>query len=302
MSLYGKIKRKLYKISHPPLGEILMLHRVVNERSTLTANRKLEITPCFLEKTIQGFLASGRPIVSLDEAVDILLQKKKINKPFVCFTFDDGYKDNIEIAYHVFKKFKCPFVIYLTTGFPDQTAILWWYALEDLLKENSELLLGNGKRLKTETFVEKDAAFNYVRELIFCSPVDQVEIFIRHLLVNYPDSYLTKTAELALSWEQVRKLADDPLCTIGSHTLTHPSLNNLPDNQLILELVQSKSFIEKEINKPVIHFAYPFGIYNTEVKEAVSQAGYKTAMTIKGGKVRKGKMSVFEIKRISLEQ
>jgi hypothetical protein len=47
---------------------------------------------------------------------------------------------------------------------------------------------------------------------------------------------------------------------------------------------------------------YPYGIYNTSIKEAVMHAGYKTSALINGGKVRKEVRSEFEIKRILLAQ
>ena len=71
-------------------------------------------------------------IISLDQLYERLLHNS-IEKPFVCFTFDDGYVDNYEIAYPVLKKHNIPFAIYVTTSFPDNTAILWWYILEDLV-------------------------------------------------------------------------------------------------------------------------------------------------------------------------
>lgn len=300
MSFWSKLKRKIYKLFHPPVGEVLMLHRVVTERSTLAANRQMEITPEFLEATIVDYIQRGYQIVSLDEVYEIINNPKKRNRPFVCFTFDDGYKDNYELAYPIFSKYNCPFAIYVTTNFPDGKAVMWWYVLEDILKHNDVLVLGDGVKLPTKTFDEKNNAFDYIRSLVFNAKEEGMEEIVRTLLHNYTFSFSKLTEKLALNWEQILEMASDPLCTIGSHTLTHTSLTNLSTKQLEEELIESKSKIEKNIKSSVDHFAYPYGIYNQQVVDYLQEAGYETAALANGGKVRVEKASQFEIKRLSL--
>ena len=41
------LRRKLHNLTHPMLGRILMLHRVVEHRSDDPAQRELEVTPDF---------------------------------------------------------------------------------------------------------------------------------------------------------------------------------------------------------------------------------------------------------------
>ena len=51
-------RRKLHNLTHPLLGRILMLHRVVEQRSE-GENRELEITPEFLRRTIETYRQQG---------------------------------------------------------------------------------------------------------------------------------------------------------------------------------------------------------------------------------------------------
>lgn len=124
------IRRKLHNLTHPLLGRILMLHRVVEQRSE-GENRELEITPEFLRRTIESYRQQGHRFVSIDEACDII-SKGHTNHPFVCLTFDDGYQDNYDIAYPILKQMEVPFAIYVTTGFIDNRIPIRWYRDEKL--------------------------------------------------------------------------------------------------------------------------------------------------------------------------
>lgn len=142
MLLINKIKRKLFKAFHPSLGEVWMLHRVTANRSSEKSLRDLEITPDFLETKILEYKQRGYRFVSIDEASEIIEDKKlstAFNK-FVCVTFDDGYRDNLTEAYPIMKKHNIPFVIYVTTDFIDNKSEMWWYPGQQLAMSKEELL------------------------------------------------------------------------------------------------------------------------------------------------------------------
>ena len=128
--MIGYLHRKLHNLTHPVLGRILMLHRVVEQRSD-GDNRELEITPEFLRRTIETYRQQSHRFVSIDEACDII-SKGRTNHPFVCLTFDDGYQDNYDIAYPILKQNEVPFAIYVTTGFIDNRLPMWWYKGDNL--------------------------------------------------------------------------------------------------------------------------------------------------------------------------
>lgn len=130
MSTLQYFCRKLHNLTHPVLGRILMLHRVVEHRSD-GENRELEVTQQFLEQTIIKYRQQGYQFVSIDEACDII-SKGHTNTPFACLTFDDGYQDNYDIAYPVLKQYEVPFAVYVTTGFIDNRLPIWWYPDEQL--------------------------------------------------------------------------------------------------------------------------------------------------------------------------
>lgn len=285
-TLFYKIKRKLYKLFHPAWGEIIMLHRVVEKRSQLEANRQMEITPEFLEKTILDYHERGYRFVSLDEVHEIVSTQKRLKQKFVCFTFDDGYVDNYELAYPILKKYNCPFAIYVATDFPDGKALLWWYVLEDILLKNKQIKLGDGSEYLCDSFDLKNQVFNTIRNKIFLLQGGNMSVTLTKLFSPYQFSFSDILKTNSLTWEQVKELANDPICTIGSHSVTHAAFDQLSDEKIMFELLESKKIIEGLILKSVNHFAYPYGRINFVVEKNIKSLGYKTASLANGGFIR----------------
>ncbi len=85
-----------------------------------------------------------------------------------------------------------------------------------------------------------------------------------------------------LSWMQIKKMASQGI-DFGSHTVTHPKLNELDDDSVGKELVQSKKVIEEQLGVECQHFAYPYGLLTEKTHKLVQQAGFKTACTTRSG-------------------
>lgn len=127
------LRRKLHNLTHPMLGRIMMLHRVVEHRSDDPAQRELEVTPDFLEQTILDYRQKGYTFISIDELSSLLTTHHSLStKKNVCITFDDGYQDNYDIAYPILRRLEVPFTVYVTTGFIDNCLPMWWYPGERL--------------------------------------------------------------------------------------------------------------------------------------------------------------------------
>ena len=105
---------KAYHILKPHFrkdGLILMFHRLsatICDYNWTFGTPGLEISVEFLESIILYFKKLDYEFISLDQLYE-RLQHNSVEKPFVCFTFDDGYIDNYEIAYPVLKKHNIPF-------------------------------------------------------------------------------------------------------------------------------------------------------------------------------------------------
>src|SRR5688572_7930837 len=80
------------------VGAILTLHHVRPARKdAFQPNRLLEVSPAFLGDVIRGLRREGVDIITLDEMYR-RLKEQDFRRRFVCFTFDDGYRDNARYA------------------------------------------------------------------------------------------------------------------------------------------------------------------------------------------------------------
>jgi peptidoglycan/xylan/chitin deacetylase (PgdA/CDA1 family) len=58
---------------------------------------------------------------------------------FAVLTFDDGYRDNYDLLLPELARRRIPALVYLTTGFIDRTAPMWWYGIDALLKTHGAI-------------------------------------------------------------------------------------------------------------------------------------------------------------------
>src|SRR5580658_8913480 len=86
------------------IGVILSLHRVVpaGQQSRQLDNLALELTPETLEQLIAHLRANNCHFATLDEVPALLASPGR--QRFVCFTFDDGYLDNLTHALPIFSR------------------------------------------------------------------------------------------------------------------------------------------------------------------------------------------------------
>nr|QGT51013.1 hypothetical protein Firmicute1046_0890 [uncultured Firmicutes bacterium] len=82
------------------------------------------------------------------------------------------------------------------------------------------------------------------------------------------------------TWAQAREMQESGLIDIQSHSGTHCKMAETSVDQMQRELRRSKYLIEKNVGKTCDMFAYPFGSYNAQTKQAARQAGYKMQILV----------------------
>lgn len=288
-------------------GVIFTLHRVLpDDPADFSPNAILQVKPDFLEFTIVRMRELGFDIVDLDEAARRIELDEK-GKPFVVFTFDDAYRDNLQYALPVLQRQQCPFTLYVPTALVDGVGEVWWQALEDIIAGQNALAVthsGETEYLVTASLDEKRRAYDTLYHRMRTMPeADRVKL-IRDLAGQYHLDLAQHCRELIMTWSELRSFAYDPLCTIGAHTVHHYELAKLTPQDARNEIEQSVRILKAQFGKLPLHLSYPIGgSVSAGPREytLARELGLRTAVTTRPGGLYAGhRHSLHSLPRVSL--
>jgi peptidoglycan/xylan/chitin deacetylase (PgdA/CDA1 family) len=269
------------------LGCIFCLHEVrqpVEQFPGFSPNYQLAITPEFLDQVIHLAKHQGYALVSLEEIAE-LLAKGKVGAPVAAFTLDDGYKNNAVEAAPVFRAHGCPYTIFVTPGFVDGDAMLWWSELETIVAKSNRVRGEDATtaELKNRVFVKLVAHARSLDEF-------EQRKWLAELAQEHGIDWRANSRNAVLDWNELRELNKDPLCTLGAHTLSHYAVKRLPEEVAAHEMLASKQRIEKELGQDVNFFAFPYGDRDhadARDFELARQAGFTASVTTRKGVITK---------------
>ena len=273
------------------VGVILTLHHVRPPRpDAFQPNRLLEVTPKFFERVLRLLKRKRIDVISIDEMHRRFIEND-FKRRFVVITIDDGYKDIKEFAYPLLQKYEMPFTLYIPTSFPDQLGELWWLALEAVIAQSKRIGLeinGEHRHFDCVSVAQKrelyDEVYGYLRSL---KTEAEMRRIVRDLCAYHKVDMAAFCRDLSMTWPEIAEMAENPLVTIGAHTVSHSMLKKIPDDASVrAEMEQSRSVLEAALGKRPEHLAYPVGDPTSagprEFRIA-AELGFKTAVTTRPG-------------------
>ncbi len=274
------------------VGAIFMLHHVRPGRDdAFQPNRHLEVEPEFLRAVLAHLRSLDIDFVTLDQVRQRLLAGDFARR-FACFTLDDGYRDNRDFALPVMREFDAPLTVYVTSDFAEGSGRLWWVALERVIAKASAIevpIWGVKTNLDASTPAAKQTAFDRVQDWLGALPAEHdVRREVSSLCTRHEVDETSIARELCMSWEELKAFADDPLVTIGAHTVTHCNLARQSEETASFELTTSRARIEAALQRPVRHLAYPYGdriAAGAREFRLAQAAGFETAVTTRPGMI-----------------
>jgi peptidoglycan/xylan/chitin deacetylase (PgdA/CDA1 family) len=286
-------------------GVILRFERVRPARTTrFQPLKSREITPNFLDRAIRALKRWKFDLVGIDEAC-----RRAVTLPtarrFACLTFDGGYKDVITQAYPVLSRHGVPFTVYLPTAFPDGLGEPWWLALEEIVARENRLSLVIDRKESHFTIgdvSEKYQLYEFLSGWMRKLTPPELSLAINDLCRRYSVDLAALSRGASMDWDDLARLAADPLVTIGSATVNHPVLSNLKDNDARREMAMGKAVAQAALHRDVSHFAYPFGDPDGFGRQHVvmaQEAGFvSAASTIPGIVEAQGRTNLHALPRI----
>jgi peptidoglycan/xylan/chitin deacetylase (PgdA/CDA1 family) len=88
-----------------------------------------------------------------------------------------------------------------------------------------------------------------------------------------------------LDWDELKKMQDSGLVTIGSHAVGPDPLTKIKSEEALRQQIfDAKKILEEKLGRPVNTFAYPEGRFNAHIRQLVIDAGYRVAVATGPGR------------------
>lgn len=292
---------------------VLAYHRVLPQLDEQTFAFDVELVSALQSEFAwqMAHLARHFRPVSCQQVADALHHGKALPRRAVMVTFDDGFRDNYEVAFPVLKRLGMPAVFFLSTGYIGGQQLFWFDRVVHLLLRSAAPslqleALGMTLKLTGDAMARRAVAIELLNRLKLASETERLLVLRQlelaaNVLINEDESALS----LPMTWAQVREMAQAGM-EFGSHTVSHPILSAMSDaKQLGMELEASKDDIERATGQSVIALAYPVGganAVNPQVLAATAHAGYSIAFTYQSGVNRLASTAPLLLKRLHVER
>lgn len=260
----------------PNQARILLFPPVLPDQHQVKNAMSLQL----FEQVIQ-YLQKKYEIISLE---DYFFRERKIFvKPPVIITFDNSYRNFLEYTFPVLKKYNVRATLFVVTDCITSGMPLWDYTIDFLFATTNKLSVGEyyGKaQLPVESkWKSTKSRINDGRRIADhlkkVTPQQQKKI-VDFYLQQFDD--VTLHSEIMLSWENLNSLKAHGI-EIGSQTKTFAVLTSLKEEKdFDMEMKQSSDIIRQKTGFSPAALAYPFGLYNSKVKNYVHRYGYKLAL------------------------
>jgi peptidoglycan/xylan/chitin deacetylase (PgdA/CDA1 family) len=231
-------------------------------------------------------------VIPLSQLVEQLNLGVPLGRRTVALTIDDGRRNCYEFCFPVLKEFGIPATFFVVSSFIQGEDWIWtdkvlWLAAQphspnELAPSRIEILFATLNQMRP---IARNAC---------------IKIIAAGMGIHIPKEPPLKYAPC--SWSELREMADSELVEIGSHTVTHPILTSLTDQESWQELTVSRAQIEEGVGRQIGIFCFPNGKpqdYRDIHLRQVRDAGFTGAVVTRFGMVGEG-MNCYDLPRIGI--
>ena len=248
-----------------------------------------------------ALLAAEYDVVPIDDVTSLLRRRRGRH---VLVTFDDGYRDNHDLALPVLRRHGIPAAFFITTGFVDRPRLPWWDEIALCVRRTGSATLPPGPGLPRGLALEGDREAAIATVLDAYKTVDadtaqDVLAFVREHTGGPADE---PADDLWMTWDMVRALRDAGM-SVGGHTVDHPVLGRSPEDRQRREIAICLDRLEQELGERPKTFSYPVGLpgsYNETTKRLLREHGVELAFEFSGGLQRPIAYDPYALRRVSV--
>ncbi len=231
-------------------------------------------------------------VVPLSHLVERVKSDEPLERGMVALTVDDGRRNFYEVLFPLLTKLELPATFFVVSSF---------IRGEDWIWTDKVLWLSEQPTRPVELSPERIDHFFQKLNLLGPEARDkQIGAISKQMSVPVPRTPPAKYAPC--SWNELREMADSGLVEIGSHTVGHPILSSITDEECWKELTVSRQQIEEGMGRKVNLFCFPNGTsvdFRSSQVALVRDAGYTSAVLATFGLVNHG-TDVYRLPRIGV--
>lgn len=256
---------------------ILMYHRVLEQPDPLQDDIHL----AKVMDTQFGTLRRFFNVLPLDEAAE-MLAAGRLPPRAVSITFDDGYRDNHDVALPLLKKHGLNATFYVASGYLNGGVIFNDVLVETIRHAPPGVLdlgLEGVAPMAISDLASRVAAVGRLMGTVKYLPPDRrlglSQALLEKLGRHAPHS-------LMMTDDHVRAMSRAGM-GIGGHTRNHVILSKMTPEAALEDILADREALATLLDKPPSSFAYPNGKpgvdYQTEHARMVESVGYRNAVS-----------------------
>jgi len=275
------------RILSAKMARILMYHNFSGPAETDTD----AVNAIALRRQL-AYLRRHFQVVPLACIFEGLKTGRPLEKFTVALTIDDGRRNFYEFMFPLLKEFGIPATFFVVSSFIRREDWVWTDKVLWLSEQPSR-----SSELSADKIEILFAKLNQLRPEVRTAFIEDIAAGMG---VSIPGEAPPKYAPC--SWSELREMADSGLVEIGSHTVTHPILASLTEEESWQELTVSRAQIEEAMGRQVGSFCFPNGKpgdYRLSQLQQVRDAGYAGAVAAGFGMVTNG-ANPYELPRIAV--
>jgi peptidoglycan/xylan/chitin deacetylase (PgdA/CDA1 family) len=281
---------------------VLNYHRVGKAEETPFDPRVFSATAEEFDEQLK-FLRRHCRVISLEEAVGFAEGRGPDGPGGVLITFDDGYRDNYDVAFPLLRAHGLQATFFLSTGLVGGTDLPWWDQIAGIVKRAKRRRFRVRYPSPAEFDLDRTPLEDLLRRLarLYTLPeTPDAERFLREL-EGACDSPRPGRAEIRcfLNWEEARQMLAGGMA-IGSHAHSHRLLSRLSPQEQYDELATSRRLLADKLGIAADVLAYPEGSrasFSAETRAAAARAGYRAAFSFYEGVNSPGRTDPYDIRR-----
>lgn len=267
-----------YKQPHAAI--VLMYHSVADRDSREWVDPRWTMSAADFEGQLD-FLSRERRVISLEQLISDIQERRPIPAGTVVLTFDDGYRDNLTVVAPLLRRYKLPASFFIPTSYMDEGNNMWvdkvYNAFRLRTRHSLQLALLGEEAITLGSQAQARATFHRLNDLLIYIPHPEREQVVEEIIAQLQPSQLTP--RLVMNWEELRRLRRDfPEITIGAHTSGHDPLDHTERQTIVSEVDQSLCDLKREADISAKLFSFPYSRSSDVSRAYLAEAGLDGAV------------------------